>query len=72
MTRKDITGKEMQIGDLVCYSFSYSNRLYMGHVDKFCPVMTRVRGHNPQTYDPMWTDYRKAESMLIVKSVEEL
>lgn len=35
ITHKDIKGQELKVGDIICYSTTYSNQIYLGTINKF-------------------------------------
>ena len=47
---KDIKGQELKVGDIVCYSTTYSNSVHLGTIDKFNDCSMVVDGRDVQ-YD---------------------
>lgn len=47
-THKDIRGQELKIGDIVCYSTTYSNSIHLGTIDKFNDYSMVVDGRDVQ------------------------
>jgi hypothetical protein len=47
---KDIKGQELKVGDVVCYSTTYSNSVHLGTIDKFNDCSMVVDGRDVQ-YD---------------------
>lgn len=42
---KDIKGQELKVGDIICYSTTYSNSVHLGTIDKFNDCGMVVDGH---------------------------
>ena len=47
---KDIKGQELKVGDIICYSTTYSNKICLGTIDKFNDCSMVVDGYDVQ-YD---------------------
>lgn len=47
---KDIKGQELKVGDIICYSTTYSNKICLGTIDKFNDCSMVVDGSDVQ-YD---------------------
>lgn len=45
---KDIKGQELKVGDIICYSTTYSNKICLGTIDKFNDCNMVVDGHDVQ------------------------